>query len=129
MHSYRNPVLFTAAATDIPDNALLVEIGPHSILRAPLRQSRPDLSYVGTMKKGECGVASLANAVADMWSNGVPVTWSATTVPTNSTGTECKLACWSPYVFPLAASAVQVLHVFLVVMLLSDLIMKQVHIT
>ena len=88
VHSYRNPVLFTGAAKDIPEDALLVEIGPHAILKSPLRQSRPDLPYVGSMKKGECGVQSLATAVGDLWRQGVPVKWSAGPVPTNPIGTE-----------------------------------------
>lgn len=93
VHSYRNPVLFTGAAKAIPDNALLVEIGPHSILRSPLRQSRPDLGYVGVMKKGGCAVLTLATAVGDMWRQGVPVAWKAGPVPTNATGTEGMPPC------------------------------------
>ncbi|KAK9803511.1 hypothetical protein WJX73_000573, partial [Symbiochloris irregularis] len=88
VHSYRSPVLFTGAVKAIPKNALLVEIGPHSILRSPLRQSRPDLGYVGTMKKGDCAAKTLATAVGDMWRQGVPIQWTSGPVPTNATGTE-----------------------------------------
>ena len=88
VHSYRNPVLFTGAAQQIPKDSLLVEIGPHSILRSPLRQSRPDLGYVNVMRKGEDGVQSLTTAVGDMWRKGVAVHWKADTVPETHIGAE-----------------------------------------
>lgn len=96
VHSYRSPVLFTGAAKAIPTNALLVEIGPHSILRSPLRQSRPDLGYVGTMKKGDCAAQTLSTALGDLWRRGVPVHWKSGPVPTNATGTEGMLHCCGP---------------------------------
>ena len=88
VHSYRNPVLFTEAARAVPDDALLIEIGPHSILRSALRQSRPDLAYVSTMRKGDCGVQTLTTAVGDMWRKGAPIKWRAEAVPANATGAE-----------------------------------------
>ena len=77
MHSYRNQVLFTQAAQAIPKDAILVEIGPHSILRSPLRQSRPDLPYVSLMRKGECGLRSLRDGIADLWRRGAAIKWPA----------------------------------------------------
>ena len=92
VHAYRNPVLFTDAAKAVPNGALLLEIGPHSILRAPLRQSRPDLGYVSLMKKGTDGVSTVSSAVGDLWRSGVAVHWSTKDVPSNATGTEGKLS-------------------------------------
>lgn len=88
VYSYRNTVQFTSAAQAVPKDALLVEVGPHSVLRSPLRQSRPDLGYVATMRKGECAIQSLATAVGDLWRKGVAVTWKADPVPTNPAGSE-----------------------------------------
>ena len=88
VHAYRNPVLFTEASEAIPANALLVEIGPHSVLRSLLRGTRPELDYVGTMMKGADGQQTLAAAVGDMWRAGVPVKWSADPVPRITEGTE-----------------------------------------
>lgn len=79
VHSYRNSVLFTSAAAQIPDNALLLEIGPHSILRSPLRQCRPELKYVGAMRRGACGMETLSSALGEMWRAGVPVHWKVRT--------------------------------------------------
>lgn len=92
VHSYVNPVRFTDAVMRIPDNVLLVEIGPHSILRSPVRQCRPALPYLSMMAKGQCAVQTLANAVSDMWSQGVSVQWQATPVPDSCAGSECKSA-------------------------------------
>lgn len=94
VHSYRNPVLFTDAAAQIPENAVIVEIGPHSILRSPLRQNRPELKYVGVMRKGACGVETLNSAVAEMWRSGVPVHWEASPVPQGGSGTEGNFFLW-----------------------------------
>ena len=94
VHSYRNPVLFTGATQQIPKDSLLVEIGPHSILRSPLRQCRPDLGYVNVMRKGECGVQSLATAVGDMWRKGVAVQWKADGVPETHIGAEGETSRW-----------------------------------
>lgn len=90
VHSYRNPVLFASAAKDIPSNALLVEIGPHSILKSPLRQCRPDLAYVSTMTRNKEAAQTLEDAVSEMWQSGVPVAWNAAPLPTNASGTERK---------------------------------------
>lgn len=97
MYSYRNPVQFTSAAKAIPKDALLLEIGPHSVLRSPLRQSRPDLPYVACMRKGEDGVQSLSAAVADLWRKGVSVQWRAEPVPYNLVGSEgVRISCYLP---------------------------------
>ena len=88
MHAYRNPVLFREAAEAIPANALVVEIGPHAVLRTLLRGTRPELAYASTMTKGADGQETLAAAVGDMWRAGVPVRWSADPVPRITEGTE-----------------------------------------
>ena len=42
-----------------------------------MRQNRPDLAYVPLMRKGECGVASMAAAVSDLWRKGASMQWQA----------------------------------------------------
>ena len=80
----------TEAAKKVPADAILVEIGPHSILRSPLRQTRPDLSYVNAMRKGECGLQSLSAAVGELWRKGAQVDWRTEATPTNEVGAERK---------------------------------------
>ena len=81
-------MLFNAASQGIPEGAVIIEIGPHSILRSPLRQCRPDLPYVSLMKKGDCGLATLSAGLEDMWRHGVPVRWQADAVVEGAPGTE-----------------------------------------
>ena len=83
-------MLFTDAMAAIPSDAVLVEIGPHSVLRSPLRQGRPDLGYVALMQKGKCGLGSLSRAVADLWLKGAAIQWPAEEVPSGMKGAECK---------------------------------------
>ena len=79
--SYTRPVLFTAAVAAVPDGALLLEVGPHALLRSPLRQCNATLVYVATMKKGDPAVESLRDAVASAWRKGADVPWPAATAP------------------------------------------------
>lgn len=43
VHSYLNRVRFTETAAAVPDNAVLLEVGPHALLRSALRQNRATL--------------------------------------------------------------------------------------
>ena len=86
-------MLFNAASQGIPEEAVIIEIGPHAILRSPLRQCRPDLPYVSLMKKGDCGLATLTAGLEDMWRHGVPVQWQADPVVEGAPGTERELPC------------------------------------
>ena len=43
VQSYVSRVRFVEACTAIPADALLLEIGPHALLRSPLRQNRATL--------------------------------------------------------------------------------------
>ena len=63
-------------------------MGPHALLRSPLRQSRPDLPYVSLMRKGECGLDTLAAAVGDLWRKGAAVQWPSNPTPDGVKGAE-----------------------------------------
>ena len=75
MQSYKSRVLFKGACSAIPEDALLLEIGPHAIMRSPLRQNCAGLPYVSTMKKGEDGTLTLREAVAGLWRKGAALKW------------------------------------------------------
>ena len=76
MQSYKSRVLFKGACSAIPEDAVLLEVGPHAIMRAPLRQNCAALPYVNTMKKGEDATLSLREAVAGLWRKGAALKWS-----------------------------------------------------
>ena len=76
MQSYKSRVQFKAACAAIPEDAVLLEVGPHAIMRAPLRQNCAALPYVGSMKKGDDATLSLREAVAGLWRKGAALKWS-----------------------------------------------------
>eukprot|EP00884_Botryococcus_braunii_P011836 jgi/Botrbrau1/20653/Bobra.113_1s0077.1 len=75
VHGYRHKVLFRQACEQVPADVIMLEIGPHSILKSMIRQCRPDLTYVPTLEKGKNGVTSLHEALAALWNNGATVAW------------------------------------------------------
>ncbi|KAK9904717.1 hypothetical protein WJX75_001194 [Coccomyxa subellipsoidea] len=76
VQSYKSRVQFKAACAAIPEDAVVLEVGPHAIMRAPLRQNCAGLPYVGTMKKGDDATLSLREAVAGLWRKGAALKWS-----------------------------------------------------
>lgn len=76
MQSYKSRVQFKAACAAIPEDAILLEVGPHAIMRAPLRQNCAALPYVGSMKKGDDATLSLREAVAGLWRKGAALKWA-----------------------------------------------------
>ena len=75
VQSYKSRVLFKGACGAIPEDALLLEVGPHAIMRSPLRQNCAGLPYVSTMKKGEDATLTLRDSVAGLWRKGAALTW------------------------------------------------------
>ena len=45
-HGYASRVQFRLACSKIPKDTLLLEIGPHALMRSPLRQNRSDLQVL-----------------------------------------------------------------------------------
>ena len=107
-HGYASRVQFRLACSKIPKDVILLEIGPHALMRSPLRQNRSDLQYVATMKKGDSAVDTLKAAVADLWRKGASIRWSTSATPTPSAVPEREaLACF--LMTPLCPSA-EILH-------------------
>lgn len=51
VNGFQNRVLFREACEQLPKDITILEIGPHSILKSLIKQCRPDLAYVPTLKK------------------------------------------------------------------------------
>ena len=47
-HGYASRVQFRLACTKIPKDVILLEIGPHALMRSPLRQNRCALCFTST---------------------------------------------------------------------------------
>ena len=52
------------------------QVGPHAIMRAPLRQNCAALPYVNAMKKGADATLSVREAVAGLWRKGAALQWA-----------------------------------------------------
>ncbi|EIE19942.1 hypothetical protein COCSUDRAFT_58179 [Coccomyxa subellipsoidea C-169] len=75
VHAFRNRVQFTDAAAAVPKNAILLEVGPHGVLRSPLRQCRPEVPYVATIKKESNASLTVPNSVCELWRKGATLSW------------------------------------------------------
>jgi fatty acid synthase len=75
VQSYKSRVLFKGACGAVPEDAVLLEVGPHAIMRAPLRQNCAALPYVNAMKRGEDATLTLREAVAGLWRKGAALKW------------------------------------------------------
>jgi fatty acid synthase len=65
------PVDFLSAIQKIPQSAVVAELGPHSVLKNLIRDSRPDLKYVSFMKKGENDVQTFKEGLGKLWKLGI----------------------------------------------------------
>lgn len=78
-------VHFRTACANIPQDAVVIEVGPQPVLRAPLRQNRPDLKLVVIVKKDRPAAETLGDAVTELWTSGVPVKWDSQPPPQGQT--------------------------------------------
>lgn len=83
---------FRSASETLPKAAVVIELGPQSVLRAPLRQNRPDLKIVSLMKKKADACHTAHVAIDELWSLGVPIQWEALPVDSSLDTAEGKIA-------------------------------------
>ena len=62
VQSFVSHVRFTEATAAIPKDVLLLEVGPHALLRAPLRQNLPTHQYVVLLSPREIAPGLLLSA-------------------------------------------------------------------
>ncbi len=65
------PVDFMEAIKKIPQNQIVLEIGPHSILKGIVKDNRPDLRYVSLMKKESDELQTLKEGLGQLWRLGI----------------------------------------------------------
>ena len=64
-----------SAVAQLPPNTVVLEVGPHHVLQAALRQCNAQLPYACTLKRDADAVASMAQAVGALWCKGVSPNW------------------------------------------------------
>nr|CAD7440129.1 unnamed protein product [Timema bartmani] len=73
-HNFVSPVLFSDACTGIPDNALVIEVAPHTVLLTALRRSLPDtVNTLALQSKGRNSLEVLASCLGSIYVCGIPV--------------------------------------------------------
>ncbi|KAI1317532.1 reducing type I polyketide synthase [Xylariaceae sp. FL0255] len=84
----RKPVLFNQGVQlmlrTLPEVNVLVEVGPHAALAAPLRQilqeaHRPSLTYTSTLKRKENDVTQMLRLAGTLWARDAPIDVHAVT--------------------------------------------------
>jgi len=71
-----NPVLFHDALKHIPDNAIVVELGPHSLMRASLVDSTNSSIYLNMMRRDYNCKETFYNALAKAYVSGINIDWT-----------------------------------------------------
>ncbi len=71
-----NPVLFYEALQHIPDNAIVIELGPHSLMRASLIESLSNPVYINIMRRDFNCMQGFNNALAQVYVSGVNINWT-----------------------------------------------------
>lgn len=71
VNNIRLPVLFKQALQQVPDNALIIEIGPHHLLKSVIQECCPLAAVVSLQKsKEQDSLAYLLNAIGKMYNEG-----------------------------------------------------------
>lgn len=73
--NFSNPVLFAEALAKVPRGALVIEMGPHSLMRASILDAVEEVRYVHTMRRGADNRVELQNALGRCFQAGVAVDW------------------------------------------------------
>eukprot|EP00884_Botryococcus_braunii_P002848 jgi/Botrbrau1/12564/Bobra.0169s0099.1 len=79
---YRHACLFRQACQAIPAGAVVVEVGPHNILRSLIRQNQADVVQavqVPLMQRGQNSLHSLLQGLGELWKLGYDVKWPSPT--------------------------------------------------
>lgn len=73
------PVDFIRTLHKIPQNGIILEIGPHPILKTLIKDNRPDLKYACLMKKNTSEIETFKEGLGKLWKYGtslqMPVRW------------------------------------------------------
>ena len=69
-------VLFHSGLKHIPAGALVIEIGPHQLLRTFVNKTVPDSNYIGLMKKQSDDNQIFIDALGMCYTYGLDINWN-----------------------------------------------------
>eukprot|EP00457_Paulinella_chromatophora_P000069 gb/GEZN01000069.1/.p1 GENE.gb/GEZN01000069.1/~~gb/GEZN01000069.1/.p1 ORF type:complete len:2536 (-),score=350.23 gb/GEZN01000069.1/:442-7830(-) len=70
LQSVLRPVDFPSACAKIPAKSIVLEVGPHGIMRPYLTELLPEATYISMMAKNKPGLQTAARGLAELWVNG-----------------------------------------------------------
>jgi fatty acid synthase, animal type len=70
------PVLFHEAVSQIPEDAIVIEIAAHTLLHAVLRESLPDALLIGLMRRDKDNQSELLCGLGRCYNSGVDIDWN-----------------------------------------------------
>ncbi len=76
VHGVLRPVDFIKAVSHLPQNAIVLEIGPHTVLKTLIKDNRPDVKYASLMKKDADEVETLKEGLGKLWKFGASLHFS-----------------------------------------------------
>ncbi|KAM0695559.1 hypothetical protein Q7P36_005919 [Cladosporium allicinum] len=101
--NFRSPVLFLDALTELvrrsPPSTLFLEIGPHSALAGPIRQTFKSIqankaTYIPTLKRGQNARLSLLETAGTLFQHGVKIDLACQAFPPGQTLTDLDPYPW-----------------------------------
>ncbi|MCX7114351.1 MAG: beta-ketoacyl synthase N-terminal-like domain-containing protein [Gammaproteobacteria bacterium] len=74
VESMTRPVDFLGAMLQVPENAVVLEVGPHSILRSLIRDCAPSVQYVSLMTRDLNDFDTFKSGIGRLWKLGIDIT-------------------------------------------------------
>jgi fatty acid synthase, animal type len=71
------PVLFHEAISKVPDDAIVIEIGAHTLLHSLLRESLPDAVLIGLMRREYDNQSELLCGLGRCYMSGINIDWNS----------------------------------------------------
>ena len=71
----RNPVQFNTAIKQIPDDAIVVEVGPTTLFYSTILSQKSRVKYTGLSRRGISSSADLNCGIARLFSFGIDINW------------------------------------------------------
>lgn len=99
VESVTRPVDFLGAMSQLPANAIALEIGPHSVLRALIRDCVPSLKYVSLMSKDTNDFEAFKLGIGRLWTLGANLAITPDKVRPSLT-IRAKQVAWKRDYFP-----------------------------
>ena len=73
VNNLSDPVRFCEAIGDASETALMLEVGPHALMRTAIRATKPSIKYISLQKKGADALHEVFKQLGNLYVSGVRV--------------------------------------------------------